>query len=61
MGKFRTVALVLFALGMVILMIATWGSIGSAVMGMCLITMISALLFQRFLTNRNGDDFQMED
>jgi hypothetical protein len=30
-------------------------------MGMCLITMVSALLFQRFLTNRNGDDFQMED
>ena len=61
MGKFRTVALVLFALGMVVLMIVTWGSIGSAVMGMCLITMVSALLFQRFLTNRNGDDFQMED
>ena len=61
MGKLRTILLVLMALGMVILMIATWGSIGSAVMGMCLITMVSALLFQRFLTNRDGGDFQMED
>ena len=61
MGKLRTILLVLMALGMVILMIATWGSIGSAVMGLCLITMVSALLFQRFLTNRDGGDFQMED
>ena len=61
MSRIRIALLVLIALGMVVLMIATWGSIGSAVMGLCLITMISALLFQRFLTNRDGGDFQMED
>lgn len=42
-------------------MILTWGSIGSAVMGFCLITMVASLLFQKFLTNRDEDNFQMED
>ena len=57
MGKFRTAALVLFALGMVILMIATWGSIGSAVMAMGLITMGAALLYQRFLNREDPDQW----
>ena len=34
----------------------TWGSIGSAVMGMGLLTMGSGLLYQRFL-NRDESDF----
>ena len=37
-------------------MVATWGSIGSAVMGMGLLTMGSGLLYQRFL-NRDESDF----
>ena len=53
----RILALVGLAVGMIVVMIATWGSIGSAVMAMGLITMISALLYQRFLNHRNEDDF----
>ena len=51
----RIAALVGLALVMVIVMIATWGSIGSAVMAMGLISMISALLYRRFL-NRDDPD-----
>lgn len=51
----RIFALVLLAAVMVIVMIATWGSIGSAVMAMGLISMISALLYRRFL-NRDDPD-----
>ena len=53
----RILALVGLAVGMIVVMIATWGSIGSAVMALGLITMISALLYQRFLNHRNEDDF----
>ena len=51
----RIFALVLLAAVMVIVMIATWGSIGSVVMAMGLISMISALLYRRFL-NRDDPD-----
>ena len=54
-------ALIILLVIVVAVIILTWGSIGSAVMGLCLITMISALLFQRFLTSRDGGDFQTED
>lgn len=40
--------------------VLTWGSLGSAVSVFCLITMVSALLFQKFMTNRDPDDFDME-
>ena len=42
---------------MIVVMIATWGSIGSAVMAMGLITMISALLYQRFLNREDPDQW----
>ena len=51
----RIFALVLLAAVMVIVMIAPRGSIGSAVMAMGLISMISALLYRRFL-NRDDPD-----
>ena len=51
----RTVALVLLAAAMLGIMLATWGSIGSAVMAMGLISMGAALLHQRFL-NRDDPD-----
>ena len=53
----RTVALVLLAAAMLVIMLATWGSIGSAVMAMGLITMISALLYQRFLNREDPDQW----
>ena len=56
----KTLLLILVTLGLTILAIATWGSVGSAVCVFCLVTMVSALLFQRFLTNREDSDFDME-
>ena len=53
----RITALVGLALVMVIVMIATWGSIGSAAMAMGLITMGAALLYRRFLNRENPDQW----
>ena len=60
MGPVRRILLIAFALFLATVMILTWGSLGSAVMALCLILMVSSLLFQRFLTNRDADDFQEE-
>ena len=46
----------LLAAVMVWIMVATWGSIGSAVMAMGLLSMGSGVLYQRFL-NRDRDDW----
>ena len=61
MRNWRIWLLILVALGLVVLAIRTWGSLGSAVCIYCLILMGAALLFKRFLINRNADDYQMED
>ena len=61
MELIRKILLVILALVLVTVMILTWGSVGSAVMGLCLITLAASLLFQKFLTNRDTGDFQMEE
>ena len=53
----RIAALVALALVMLTVMIATWGSIGSAAMAMGLITMGAALLFLRFLNREDPDQW----
>jgi drug/metabolite transporter superfamily protein YnfA len=53
----RIAALVALAAFMVIVMIATWGSIGSAAMAMGLITMGAALLYRRFLNREDPDQW----
>ena len=53
----RIAALVVLALVMVVVMIATWGSIGSAAMAMGLITMGAALLYRRFLNREDPDQW----
>ena len=53
----RIAALVGLALVMIIVMIATWGSIGSAAMAMGLITMGAALLYRRFLNREDPDQW----
>ena len=60
MRNWRTYLLILLAVLLVVTIIFTWGSLGSAVCIYCLITMGAALLFKRFLVNRNADDYQME-
>ena len=61
MDRIRSILLVVLALVLLTLMVLTWGSVGSAVMGLCLIMLVSALIFQKFLTNRDASDFQMEE
>ena len=53
----RIAALVGLALVMVIVMIATWGSICSAAMAMGLISMGAALLYRRFLNREDPDQW----
>ena len=52
----KRLLLSLLAAVMIWVMVATWGSVGSAVMAFGLISMGSALLYQRFL-NRDDPDF----
>ena len=61
MQKLRICLLILVALVLLSLSIATWGSLGSAVCIYCLITMGAALLFKRFLINRDSEDYQTDD
>ena len=56
----RTILLILVALGLLVLAICTWGSVGSAVCILCLITMGSALLVKKFLINRDESPFDLE-
>lgn len=56
----RTILLILVALGLLALAICTWGSVGSAVCILCLITMGSALLVKKFLINRDESPFDLE-
>ena len=56
----RRILLILVALGLLVLAVCTWGSVGSAVCILCLITMGSALLVKRFLINRDESPFDSE-
>lgn len=60
MSKWQKILLVVTAVVLVAVAVMTWGSVGSAVSMYCLIMMSSALLVQIFLTNRDSDDFEME-
>ena len=56
----RIVLLAIVAAVLLIVAIATWGSLGSAVCVYGLIMMAAALLYQHFLTHREEDDFTDE-
>ena len=60
MSWFRKILILVLALVMIAVMVMTWGSMGSAMMAFLLIMMGAALLYQRFLTNRDEDQFQEE-
>ena len=53
----KRLILPLLAAVMIWVMVATWGSIGSAVMAMGLISMGSALLYRRFLNREDQDQW----
>lgn len=57
MSPLRILLLVALAAGMLIVMVATWGSVGSAVMAFGLISMGAALLHQHFLNREDPDQW----
>ena len=60
MNPLRKGILLVLALVLILVMVFTWGSIGSAAMLLCLILMGASLLYQHFLTNRDEDSWQTE-
>ena len=50
--------LILLAVVMVVIMIAYWGSIGSAVMAFGLIELAAALIYKRFLNRDRSDLYE---
>ena len=50
--------LILLAVVMVVIMVAYWGSIGSAVMAFGLIELAAALLYKRFLNRDQSDIYE---
>lgn len=60
MSPLRKTILILLALALLAVAIATWGSLGSASLIFCLILMAASLLYQRFLTNNEDNDYDME-
>ena len=58
--NWRLILLGLVALGLAVLAIATWGSVGSAVCILCILSMCSALLVKKFLINRDDSPFDSE-
>ena len=56
----RKLLLILLAVAMLATAITTWGSIGSIAMIFGLILMGAALVYQRFLTNREDNDFDFQ-
>ena len=58
MSPVRWILLLILAAAMVAVMAATWGSIGSAVMAMGLISMGAALLYRRFLDREDPEQWE---
>ena len=60
MGNFGIFLLVLLAIAITTLMLVTWGSIGSALCAFLLVIMVAALLYRRFVLDRDEDTFDWE-
>ena len=60
MGKVQILLLVLLALGITVLMLCTWGSMGSAMCAFLLIIMVAALLYRHFVLDRDNDYMDMD-
>ena len=60
MSKFQITLISVIALVLLVLTITTWGSVGRILCTFCLIIMGVALLFRKFVLERDDDDFKME-
>ncbi len=60
MGKGRIFLLVLLAIAITTLMLVTWGSVGSALCAFLLVIMVVALLYRKFVLERDEDTFDWD-
>ena len=60
MGKGQIFLLVLLAIGITTLMLVTWGSVGSAMCAFLLVIMVAALLYRKFVLERDEDTFDWD-
>ena len=60
MGKLQIFLLVLLAIGITTLMLVTWGSIGSALCAFLLVIMVAAILYRKFVLERDDDMFDWD-
>ena len=61
MSGLQVFLLVLMAIALTTLMLVFWGSVGSAMCAFCLIIMVAALLFRKFVLERDPDDFKFDE
>ena len=60
MGKVQIILLALLAVGIAAVMLATWGSVGSILCAFLLILMVVAVLYRKFVLDRDEDMFDWE-
>lgn len=60
MGKIQIILLALLAVGITVLMVATWGSVGSILCAFLLIIMVAAVLYRKLILERDEDMFDWE-
>lgn len=60
MRKIQIFLLVLLAIGITTLMLVTWGSVGSIMCAFLLFAMVMALLYRKFVLERDEDKFGWE-
>ena len=60
MGKWQIVLLVVLAIANTTLMLVTWGSVGSALCAFLLVIMVAAILYRKFVLERDEDTFDWD-
>ena len=60
MGKGQIFLLLLLALGITVLMLATWGSVGSAMCAFLLVIMVAAVFYRKLVMERDEDTFDWD-
>lgn len=60
MKFWQKILLVTVVIALIALTVLTWGSIGSMATAFCLLYLIAAFVFKKCVTDRDGDDYQME-
>ena len=60
MSTFRKLLLLALALGMLAVIVLTWGSIGSAILTLALLISLGYILLKKILESRDPDDFDWE-